>query len=1142
MNTGDYAAEVLRYFNQGTGLFLDSVKESLELRTRALDCPYEVTSLGVCGDSVYTGLASGEVLVTGFESGNSRGFELLAENTEFKVLEASDSDGLLFGGGTNGLIAVWNLKSLKVQTKLAGHSQEITCLECKGKSLFSASKDSQICVWNTTTMDLEYILAESPIQVECLVVNSNLVFGGYFDGVIRVWSTDKKEVLAYLEGHEQAVKALALVSPKELVSGGADRTILVWNLIEGSIKRRVQGHEGAIEFLELTSDKEFLVSGSSDTVKIWGVRSQTWEALELVSQPYPKVFCYSKENNCILFASNRQVTFKHLDLQSDLLKCIGQFSNSCVFVLEKKAATLSAFYESKYFELEEKATEWLFEDKVKSGAKFSGGIALGLESGSVSLIRNKSQITKQVKPSAVLSVCFCGAYLVAGLKEGSLVVLRLESLEKVKEVPAHKGQVTCLKKLSETAFISGSTDQLVKVWSLENLECVSLKGHTDSVNCVDVLGNFAVSGSSDKTLIVWKVDQNTSTTLKGHLRKVNAVVLQSKKFCFSGGEDFCVCVWSVQDRILLTRIETSYTVSSLALSGDKLTLVIGTRYGLLFELKNPLNVENTVSILPNRHSGVFLNYIKQTLQGRVTTFQSVFKDFVVYPYRINVLHLFARLKKADLLKEAIKSETKFFPNLVKENPLWISVKSKSKQCTEAIVKCVSKYVLKTNPEFYQYVEQLLTQINLTSLQSLENLYETGYFCVEGLPQFGVLKHKQRCILMESETQQVSPERFLSAKRSSAEEEEISFYQSKVRLPLNLGSDLSINFLESLVLSEDSDIFKAQLTEKFLAYKWSKARWIATAEAVVYLYFLSVFLLFSLTQEKDSFTYQRVLFWNVVFTFKETLRMWRAWKFFIGDFGNIVETLQIILLYAHLFSYEYDILPVIILGIFSRAISFLRILKPTRYFIRMLVQVFKDSIAFILILGLSIFVFSVLMFIEGQGSYFSDAVLHSYVTAYGAFDTAGYDSFRTAIFLLASAINTLILLNLLLGIIGDTYDRVSHYLQVADQKALATLLIEAETLMFWRRKDSKVHYLQECRVAETRLNSGFDWKGKVNEINQNLKLVGKKLKSASEDLKTLKTSMKSLPDQTFDKFYTNRLSQTYSLKKRIEFRKSVTQNT
>ena len=69
-------------------------------------------------------------------------------------------------------------------------------------------------------------------------------------------------------------------------------------------------------------------------------------------------------------------------------------------------------------------------------------------------------------------------------------------------------------------LISGSLDNTVKLWNLENNQCViTFEGHTEGVKCVEILNTRQIiSGSLDKSLKLWNVnDGKCKKTLKFHL-------------------------------------------------------------------------------------------------------------------------------------------------------------------------------------------------------------------------------------------------------------------------------------------------------------------------------------------------------------------------------------------------------------------------------------------------------------------------------------------------------------------------------------------------------------------------------------------------------------------------------------------------
>jgi WD40 repeat protein len=58
--------------------------------------------------------------------------------------------------------------------------------------------------------------------------------------------------------------------------------------------------------------------------------------------------------------------------------------------------------------------------------------------------------------------------------------------------------------MRDNLLVSGSRDATLRVWDLDTGACRhTLRGHTDSVRCLELSGRFAVSGSYDYSVRVW---------------------------------------------------------------------------------------------------------------------------------------------------------------------------------------------------------------------------------------------------------------------------------------------------------------------------------------------------------------------------------------------------------------------------------------------------------------------------------------------------------------------------------------------------------------------------------------------------------------------------------------------------------------
>ena len=73
-----------------------------------------------------------------------------------------------------------------------------------------------------------------------------------------------------------------------------------------------------------------------------------------------------------------------------------------------------------------------------------------------------------------------------------------------------------------------------------------------------------------------------------------------------------------------------------------------------------------------------------------------------------------------------------------------------------------------------------------------------------------------------------------------------------------------------------------------------------------------------------------------------------------------------------------------------------------------------------------------------------------------------------------------MLNLLIAIISDTFDRVQNDLTIADSEAKIELLLEVFNVLFWKRSASRNKYIQICQEYST--EGGVEgWEGKVKAL-------------------------------------------------------------
>ena len=95
---------------------------------------------------------------------------------------------------------------------------------------------------------------------------------------------------------------------------------------------------------------------------------------------------------------------------------------------------------------------------------------------------------------------------------------------------------------------------------------------------------------------------------------------------------------------------------------------------------------------------------------------------------------------------------------------------------------------------------------------------------------------------------------------------------------------------------------------------------------------------------------------------------------------------------------------------------------------MIVQIIRDMIPFLIILGMATYgSFLLYLAVENDSDLpsinYEDTLFHVFLLNFADFFTKDYNSYQTLIFSISIIFLPLIMLNLLIAIMGDTYDRV-----------------------------------------------------------------------------------------------------------------------
>lgn len=182
------------------------------------------------------------------------------------------------------------------------------------------------------------------------------------------------------------------------------------------------------------------------------------------------------------------------------------------------------------------------------------------------------------------------------------------------------------------------------------------------------------------------------------------------------------------------------------------------------------------------------------------------------------------------------------------------------------------------------------------------------------------------------------------------------------------------------------------------------------------------------------------------------------------------------------------------------------------------EVCKDMVAFLLLLFYSVISFCVLFlaldYTHEKGGFWY-YLEYAYLLELGEFNMKDLSTISRFSFVVSSIIGTIIMLNLLISIMGDTFDRVQEKMTEAGGKILAELILEIETLMIWRRDTGSKSYFTACVFDSVNENNDI-WQGKISRLTKKIensdKLTARKYLLLESQMDGLKKDMNEFKHQ------------------------------
>ena len=462
----------------------------------------------------------------------------------YSVAFSPDST-LLASGSWDQTIKIWDVSQDVCLYTLEGHTSRIwsVAFSPDGNLLSSSSSDGTIRLWDiqdgtclrawqghsddVCKYDVRKV-AFAPLSTTLNGEPNNQTFilaSAGLDGTVKLWDSTTGGCLQTLEGHTDAVRAIAF-SPDGtlLVTGSDDHTAKLWNREDGRCILTVSGHNSPVWACAFSSDGHRLAGGSSDgTVWVWDAKS----------------------GKCLHWLRAHANMILEVNFSPDGATLASGSLDGTVRLWNPESGrclkTLSGYTN----------TIWSLVYSPQDDVLVSGG-----QDGMVRLwdLKHHRWLRELNQQGTVASVAVSpdGQMLASGTNhsETALSLWDLTHSQQLQSFMPITSPVRTVRFSPQGTWLaSGNDDYTVSLWHINRRTCIhTLRGHTNMVWGVDFSndGRLLVSSSLDYTIRVWDVETGKCLHILSCQSEVgSAVFAPDGERLVSGGTDAVILIWDV---------------------------------------------------------------------------------------------------------------------------------------------------------------------------------------------------------------------------------------------------------------------------------------------------------------------------------------------------------------------------------------------------------------------------------------------------------------------------------------------------------------------------------------------------------------------------------------------------------------------
>lgn len=938
--------------------------------------------------------------------------------------------GIVYSGLANGSILAWSFapKKLKKLYTFFGHTEAVLELVGHKNKLISGSNDRTIRVWD---------LNQNP--------KKNLIRTFYGFGLKTTWLTIIKNRI--ITAMNPKVLFQSEISNRPNISPETDLEVLVEEKVD----------RDPILFLCTSPDKsKIYMSDRIGFINEWSIDKNK---MYLPPVPIRKFKAHEKSVfqlrflNKFLYSTSNDGSFRKWDMNKELNK---RNMGTGIF-------TPRAIEPERVFNCTKDVYGIIGTEEE---------IFVGDGGGYIHCWKIKSQEKEPLKnwkahKGSIYKLAFGFNRLFSGSEDCIIIswtisnILSDDAIIPEKTFEEHQGWIFMLK-FKENLLFSGSKDHSARIWDISSRKAMNkpsvkvLDGHNSVVNFMSIEENLAFTGTGNGWIFVWDINkpQRIDTTPLKFFRAHQVTTFGYETF---KRKTLSVC-WGANLKIFAPLDSTDLTkalykddimvlnfhqILSVNLSEEEYKMDVK---GILLYLRQNSPVE-TMKRYP------ILEVLALRFNSEIIDFYFELLGFPSYPFlsKIITLHSTLEIKKKSDSKSTGYFERKKYASQVRLTLDyiidWVANQMKINQTK-------TEELLAQEP---QYLFQLLIEYGLTS-GSARNL---AVLCLkqEILETRGQLKYLGKVIMpIKSLAMRFSCFILSELRPIPIKPEKLRIWNTRFKMDIENGSPHSVMLFRMIQMLSDS---QRKEFDEIISYKWKKLRLLIRAHAVLFGIQVSLFNWY-LYGSHDKIIIIPLVILNFYFASYE-IKSWISGRNYIRSMFNWADLLLIFWVFVivalnALFT-ESQVRYLSVCNFFCstlinvRGITYLRAFDSLRYLIEMVLKIYSDIGAFLIIMfifGLiySVSLISVDAILQKDDSIYLEKLKIAANLALGTWDDIPEDwtSWDWLVFLVSTITFSVILLNLIIAIVSRTFEEFYMDQVGIDREIKLSLIVEIDDVL------------------------------------------------------------------------------------------------